>query len=59
MLIPSIHLRNGRIVQLIQVDKLAIVSDDVEAWIEKFKRFPRFEVIHLELRGRRAATTMH
>ena len=35
MLIPSIDLQNGRIVQLIQGDKLAIASDDVEAWIRE------------------------
>ena len=41
MLIPSIDLQNGRIVQLVQGDKLAIASDDAEPWIEKFTRFPR------------------
>ena len=48
MLIPSIDLQNGRIVQLIQGDKLAIASDDVEAWIEKFKRFPKIQLIDLD-----------
>ena len=48
MLIPSIDLQNGRIVQLIQGDKLAIASDDVEAWIEKFRRFPKIQLIDLD-----------
>ncbi len=48
MLIPSIDLQNGRIVQLIQGDKLAIASDDVDAWIEKFKRFPKIQLIDLD-----------
>jgi phosphoribosylformimino-5-aminoimidazole carboxamide ribotide isomerase len=48
MLIPSIDLQNGRIVQLIQGDQLAIASDDVEAWIEKFKRFPKIQLIDLD-----------
>jgi phosphoribosylformimino-5-aminoimidazole carboxamide ribotide isomerase len=48
MLIPSIDLQNGRIVQLIQGDKLAISSDDVDAWIEKFKRFPKIQLIDLD-----------
>ena len=48
MLIPSIDLQNGRIVQLIQGDKLAIASDDVDAWIEKFKRFAKIQLIDLD-----------
>src|SRR5215204_2009216 len=48
MLIPSIDLQNGRIVQLVQVDKLAVASDDVDAWIEKFRRFPKIQLIDLD-----------
>ena len=48
MLIPSIDLQNGRIVQLIQGDKLAIASDDVDAWIEKFRRFAKIQLIDLD-----------
>lgn len=48
MLIPSIDLQNGRIVQLVQGEKLAIASDDVEAWIEKFATFPKVQLIDLD-----------
>ena len=36
MLIPSIDLQNGSVVQLVQGEKLAIKADDAEPWIEKF-----------------------
>jgi phosphoribosylformimino-5-aminoimidazole carboxamide ribotide isomerase len=48
MLIPSIDLQNGRIVQLVQGEQLALASDDVEAWIERFKRFPKIQLIDLD-----------
>jgi phosphoribosylformimino-5-aminoimidazole carboxamide ribotide isomerase len=40
MLIPSIDLLGGRIVQLVQGEKLRLAFDDFEYWIEKFSRFP-------------------
>jgi phosphoribosylformimino-5-aminoimidazole carboxamide ribotide isomerase len=48
MLIPSIDLQNGRIVQLVQGETLAIATDDVEAWIARFKRFPKVQLIDLD-----------
>ena len=48
MLIPSIDLQNGRIVQLIQGEKLAIETTDTEAWIARFARFPRVQLIDLD-----------
>src|SRR2546425_6679365 len=48
MLIPSIDLQNGRIVQLIQGEKLAIATDDMEAWIVRFARFPKVQLIDLD-----------
>ena len=33
MLIPSIDLQGGRIVQLVQGERLALASDDVDGWI--------------------------
>ncbi len=48
MLIPSIDLQNGRIVQLVQGEKLAVESTDIDAWIEKFTRFPRVQLIDLD-----------
>ena len=35
MLIPSIDLQDGRVVQLVQGEKLAIASDDLDGWIAK------------------------
>ena len=53
MLIPSIDLQNGHVVQLIQGETLAIEAPDPEPWIEKFARFPRVQLIDLDAaRGR-------
>ena len=48
MLIPSIDLQGGRIVQLVQGEKLAIESDDFDGWIERFARFPKVQLIDLD-----------
>lgn len=48
MLIPSIDLQGGRIVQLVQGEKLAIEAADPEVWISKFSRFPRVQLIDLD-----------
>jgi phosphoribosylformimino-5-aminoimidazole carboxamide ribotide isomerase len=48
MLIPSIDLQGGRIVQLVQGEKLAIASDDFDGWIERFSQFPRVQLIDLD-----------
>ena len=53
MLIPSIDLENGRVVQLVQGDRLAIAVADPEPWIQKFAVFPRVQLIDLDAaRGR-------
>jgi len=48
MLIPAIDLKGGKVVQLIQGDRLAIETTDLDYWIEKFSRFPRVNVIDLD-----------
>ena len=48
MLIPSIDLQGGRVVQLVQGDKLAIASDDLDGWIAKFSKFPKVQLIDLD-----------
>jgi phosphoribosylformimino-5-aminoimidazole carboxamide ribotide isomerase len=48
MLIPSIDLLGGRIVQLVQGEKLRLAFDDFEYWIEKFSRFPLVQLIDLD-----------
>ena len=48
MLIPSIDLLGGRIVQLVQGERLRLAFDDFEFWIEKFARFPLVQLIDLD-----------
>jgi phosphoribosylformimino-5-aminoimidazole carboxamide ribotide isomerase len=48
MLIPSIDLKNGAVVQLVQGERLAIRDDDVFAWVKRFARFPTVQVIDLD-----------
>jgi phosphoribosylformimino-5-aminoimidazole carboxamide ribotide isomerase len=48
MLIPSIDLQGGRIVQLVQGERLAVEATDPEPWIAKFSRFPRVQLIDLD-----------
>ena len=48
MLIPSIDLQDGRIVQLVQGERLAVTSDDIDGWIARFQRFPTVQVIDLD-----------
>ena len=48
MLIPSIDVLKGRIVQLVQGETLAVATDDLDAWISKFKRFPKVQLIDLD-----------
>jgi len=48
MLIPSIDLLGGRIVQLVQGEKLRLALDDFEYWIERFSRFPLVQLIDLD-----------
>jgi len=48
MLIPSIDLQSGAVVQLVQGERLAIRDDDVFAWVTRFERFPKVQVIDLD-----------
>jgi len=48
MLIPSIDLQGGRIVQLVQGERLALASDDFDGWIGKFEDFPKVQLIDLD-----------
>jgi phosphoribosylformimino-5-aminoimidazole carboxamide ribotide isomerase len=48
MLIPSIDLLGGRIVQLVQGEKLRLAFDDFNYWIEKFSRYPLVQLIDLD-----------
>ena len=48
MLIPSIDLKGGRIVQLVQGESLALESTDVDGWIARFRGFPVIQLIDLD-----------
>jgi phosphoribosylformimino-5-aminoimidazole carboxamide ribotide isomerase len=48
MLIPSIDLKDGQVVQLVQGRDLALSSDDVFAWVKRFEGFPKVQVIDLD-----------
>ena len=48
MLIPSIDLTGGAVVQLVQGETLAIRDDDVFRWVRRFETFPKVQVIDLD-----------
>ena len=48
MLIPSIDLMGGKIVQLVQGEKKALQFDDFEYWIERFSAYPLVQLIDLD-----------
>src|SRR6476620_3088325 len=48
MLIPSIDLQGGKIVQLVQGERLAVETSDVDAWIRKFAAYPKVQLIDLD-----------
>ena len=48
MLIPSIDLKGGQVVQLVQGERLAIASDDLDGWVTRFSRFPKVQLIDLD-----------
>ena len=48
MLIPSIDLMGGRIVQLVQGEKLKLAFDDFEYWIDRFSSYPLVQLIDLD-----------
>jgi uncharacterized protein related to proFAR isomerase len=48
MLIPSIDLQDGAVVQLVQGERLAVRDDDVFRWVARFERFPKVQVIDLD-----------
>ena len=48
MLIPSIDLKGGAVVQLVQGERLAIRDEDIFKWVRRFERFPKVQVIDLD-----------
>jgi phosphoribosylformimino-5-aminoimidazole carboxamide ribotide isomerase len=48
MLIPSIDLMGGKIVQLVQGEKKKLEFDNFDYWIERFSNYPIVQVIDLD-----------
>jgi phosphoribosylformimino-5-aminoimidazole carboxamide ribotide isomerase len=48
MLIPSIDLMGGKIVQLVQGERKALEFDDFSTWIARFSDFPLVQLIDLD-----------
>ncbi len=48
MLIPSIDLMGGKIVQLVQGRKKALEFDDFSAWVDRFSKYPLVQLIDLD-----------
>jgi phosphoribosylformimino-5-aminoimidazole carboxamide ribotide isomerase len=48
MLIPSIDLMGGRIVQLVGGERKALEFDDFEPWLARFRDYPLVQVIDLD-----------
>lgn len=48
MLIPSIDLMGGKIVQLVQGEKKTLEFDDFQYWIKKFSEYPLVQLIDLD-----------
>jgi phosphoribosylformimino-5-aminoimidazole carboxamide ribotide isomerase len=48
MLIPSIDLMGGRIVQLVHGEKLKLAFDDFDYWIQRFAKYPLVQLIDLD-----------
>ena len=48
MLIPSIDLMGGKIVQLVQGRKKALEFDNFDEWIDRFSSFPLVQLIDLD-----------
>ena len=57
MLIPSIDLMGGRIVQLVQGEKLKLAFDDFEYWIERFSNYSMVQLIDLDAAMRQGENT--
>jgi phosphoribosylformimino-5-aminoimidazole carboxamide ribotide isomerase len=48
MLIPSIDVMGGKIVQLVQGERKALESDDFDYWINRFSQYPLVQLIDLD-----------
>jgi phosphoribosylformimino-5-aminoimidazole carboxamide ribotide isomerase len=57
VLIPSIDLMGGRIVQLVRGEKLKLAFDDFDYWIGRFAAYPLVQLIDLDAAMRQGHNT--
>jgi len=57
LLIPSIDLMDGKVVQLIQGEKKALEFDNFDEWVTRFSAFPLIQLIDLDAAMGKAANT--
>jgi phosphoribosylformimino-5-aminoimidazole carboxamide ribotide isomerase len=48
MLIPSIDLMGGKIVQLVQGEKKALEFNDFNEWVDRFRGYPLVQLVDLD-----------
>ncbi|HEV2398229.1 MAG TPA: 1-(5-phosphoribosyl)-5-[(5-phosphoribosylamino)methylideneamino] imidazole-4-carboxamide isomerase [Candidatus Sulfotelmatobacter sp.] len=48
MLIPSIDLMDGKIVQLVQGSRKALEFDNFQEWIDRFSKYPLVQLVDLD-----------
>ncbi len=48
MLIPSIDLMGGKVVQLVQGRRKALEYDDFHEWVDRFSKYPLVQLIDLD-----------
>jgi phosphoribosylformimino-5-aminoimidazole carboxamide ribotide isomerase len=48
VLIPSIDLMGGKIVQLVQGSRKALEFDDFQTWVDRFAKYPLVQLIDLD-----------
>jgi phosphoribosylformimino-5-aminoimidazole carboxamide ribotide isomerase len=48
VLIPSIDLMEGKVVQLVQGSRKALEFDNLQEWIDRFSKYPLVQVIDLD-----------
>jgi phosphoribosylformimino-5-aminoimidazole carboxamide ribotide isomerase len=48
VLIPSIDLMDGKIVQLVQGERKALEFDDFDPWVRRFEKYPIVQLIDLD-----------
>jgi phosphoribosylformimino-5-aminoimidazole carboxamide ribotide isomerase len=55
VLIPSIDLMGGKIVQLVQGERMALEFSDFDTWIERFAAYPMVQLIDLDAAMRKGS----